>query len=743
MAYPRISAKFETTLALKVNIGDTTGTLTSVTDADGTALPNGTYSFTVDEGGSDFEYFEATITGTALSNVKSYTATALTETAGFLKQHRAGAEIKITDFTLLGRISQVLRGAEQLDAAAPLEYDGTATISGANMLATKAYVDSVVNGGTVTYDSQILVGVAGETISSGEWVYLKESDGRWWKTDANTASTCVGVKIGMAKGAGTAGASISGGVFTSGIEKTGSYSAGQLYYISNTAGALSTTAGENEVLVGVGDDNGDLIFLNLYDPESVTPDEKAALAGTSGTPSSTNKFVTGDNTSSASTDQTQTTQNSSVAVGETDATTNKVKIAQSFKPTKSKIRGVTLWKAATTGTAFTGTVTVSIQADSGSGEPDGSALTTVTMTNAEFLAATEAAEKDFEFTSEYTSLDTSVSADNYWIVIETSTTDSTNHPNFGINSAGGYSSGGAYYNNTTDGWTAISGNDLYFKTLEGNSDQVVVTNSSGNIPNKFYSLSELPKAAYVQDVWMNATPVIGTTPEIAMGSNTDGSVFYFYDSTLLHRFEKDAITGFFYETHAINPTIATPGNDNGSIIQIGSYIYFFTNDGTNVICSRFLAADLTGETSMTVPTVPCTTYVVAWTDGVNAWLVSAQSETTSRKWSLSGTTFTAASTATVTINIFDDNYVSTFFDGKFAYYASSGNPTLSIYKLDNINGSSLTLTSQKYYPISADAVNGLIVNIDDDRMYIGQIYERYNETAAAEVFINLAPITKP
>jgi hypothetical protein len=483
---PRISAKFETTLSLKVNIGDETGTLTSVTDADGSALPNGTYGFTIDEGNSDFEYIEATITGTALSSVKSFSATALTETTGFSKNHRAGAEVKITDFTILGRLSRIFRGEEDLDSSAPLAYDSAPTLSDTNALATVQYVLDNVTGGSVTFDSNVVAGVAGEAISSGDWMYFDESDGRWYQTDANDKAKSVSVKIGKARGAGTTGNAISGGVFVGGIEKVGTYVAGTKYYLSNTAGELSTSAGEEEVLVGIGDANTDLIFVNLYDPESVTQDQKDALAGTLGDPTSDNKYVTDNNTTSLAIDQSQTTQNTSIPFGEADATGRNNEIVQSFIPLKNKERSVIVYKKADTGT-FTGTVELAIQADS-SGEPSGVDLATKTLSNSAWTGLAEG-EVEFIFDTELTGI---TAGNTYWIRMTSSTADNSNHPNLGYNNAGGYANGALYTHNSTDGFVVVSSSDLYFKVNEGVTSQITKTDSSGLLDKRL-----VPELDYV------------------------------------------------------------------------------------------------------------------------------------------------------------------------------------------------------------------------------------------------------
>ncbi len=118
-------------------------------------------------------------------------------------------------------------------------------------IANKGYVDALVNGGTVSNNRIVVAGVAGETISSGNSVYLSTSDGRWYKTDADTAATVYGVTLGIAQGAGTTGNNITGGVLTEGTDTLNTGTAGNTAYVGNTAGALSTSAGTNTRAVGV------------------------------------------------------------------------------------------------------------------------------------------------------------------------------------------------------------------------------------------------------------------------------------------------------------------------------------------------------------------------------------------------------------------------------------------------------------------------------------------------------------
>lgn len=461
-------ADVELSLASAVNVGATTATLSSASDEDDVALPSGMYGFTIDGDNSAKEYIICTLTSTALTSVQHISRQGAA-TTGFANYHRVGATVTITDWATLSRILNNLNGTTGFDSGTNLGYDGAPAGLTGNQFATVNYVLSVVSGGTVTYDQQVLaLQTAGENLTIRNHIYLKESDQKWYNVDADTTTTFMGVQRGIALATVTTNntftAAISGPVTGfSGL------TAGSKYYASGTPGAITATIPTiptQESLVGVALTTTSLLLTLLPNTNQ--------FAGTGGVPSSTNKFVTQDGTSASATDQSQTTQNGTSAAGEADATTKRNKLAQSFIPTKASIRGVNLYKSANTG-SFTGTVTVSVQADS-AGSPSGSALATKTITNAAYLAY---AVGDFMvlFTSEVT-----VTAGNlYWIVIQTSTADNSNCINLGTNTAGGYASGTAKYNNVTDGWVLISTIDLYFKTLEGIASKVPLLNSSGQM----------------------------------------------------------------------------------------------------------------------------------------------------------------------------------------------------------------------------------------------------------------------
>lgn len=444
-----VIADFSTTLVSKVAIGDTTATLNSGLDSDGVQLPTGTYGFTINREGASKEYFTATVTGAALTNIQTVARGTGVGTSGFARSHRKGAEIIISDWVVLKRMMDVLTGGTKFDSASILGYDGAPSLSGVNDFATLQYVLDHVNGGAVSINQTNLAGTAGETFSAGQPVYLKASDSRWYKALGNNTlfNSLTNTQLGIAIGSGSSGVAITGGVAIFGlVSGLSGLTANNVYYISD-AGALSTTAGTYSIQVGWALTTTTLIF---------NPEGLAVL----------NTLLTPDKIYTSDTDQTQTTQDSTAKVGEADATGKNNILAQSFIPAKTKIRGVKLYKSADSG-SFTGTVTVSLQADS-AGSPSGSSLATVTISNATWLAL---ATGEFQaiFGSEYAS---QTIGNLYWIVVQTSTSDNTNHPNLGISVNGGYSSGSSKFKNTTDGWTAIANIDFYFKTLQGISSQL-------------------------------------------------------------------------------------------------------------------------------------------------------------------------------------------------------------------------------------------------------------------------------
>lgn len=469
---PKTVADFETSLDAQALAGETSITLTSIVDADGNNLAGGLYAFTLDGDVPEYkEFVIGTLSGSTVSSIFSVSAQNVA-TSGLSKYHRRGALVSITDWVAIGRLTATSRGDAGFDATAPLYYDAAPASLSGNQLVTAAWVAALINGGTIDFGQQVLQSqVAGENLTANNHVYFKESDQRWWKVDADDSATFTQVKRGIALSTQTTGNTLQ--IAVSGLVAGFSgLTPGSKYYASSTAGAISTSG--TNAFIGVAFSATQLI-VDTYLRDIPSGQQKDALAGSLGTPSSTNKYVTELNETTGGIDQSQTTQNATQGVGLADTTGLNNKLAQSFIPTKTKMRGAALYKAADTGT-FTGTFTVALQANS-AGSPSGVNLASVTFTNAQW-ATIPVGEFYALFSSEYASL---VVGDTYWIVLSTSTSDTSNRPNVGTNSAGGYANGSVKYNNTADGWVAIATIDLYFKTFEGNASQVVSTGTDGYI----------------------------------------------------------------------------------------------------------------------------------------------------------------------------------------------------------------------------------------------------------------------
>jgi hypothetical protein len=289
---PRAIADLTTQLSTAVGVGATSFSISSNVDDDGNTLPAGLYCFTIDSGTSNKEYLIGQLNGSDVTSVRRVSRQGV-ETSGAGKAHRVGAPCVITNFASLQRVVDILRGVLTLDGASPVRYDAEPTLSDPEELATVGYVLSVVTGGAVSFDKQTIAGTAGESIVAGDLIYLNESDQEWYKCDADTAATVEGVMRGIALGTGSDGVAITGGVHLAGAWTTSGLTAGSIYYASNTAGALATSAGTTRHIVGVALSTTRL-FVIPQTRETIPTRTRDALSGGGalGIPSTSNKFTT-------------------------------------------------------------------------------------------------------------------------------------------------------------------------------------------------------------------------------------------------------------------------------------------------------------------------------------------------------------------------------------------------------------------------------------------------------------------
>lgn len=120
--------------------------------------------------------------------------------------------------------------------------------------------------GTTNIDQTVVAGNAGETVAAGQLVYQDATDNEWKLCDANTATTVEQVMLGIAQGAGTDGAAITGGVLLpGGIDKnqTG-MTQGDPMFASDTPGAIASSAGTTERTIGIAKSATELYFDPYY-----------------------------------------------------------------------------------------------------------------------------------------------------------------------------------------------------------------------------------------------------------------------------------------------------------------------------------------------------------------------------------------------------------------------------------------------------------------------------------------------
>lgn len=257
---------------------DSAGTVMELMEIDPTTIISASSAITILQRGLNFNGdYTTPVTANKLSWVKGDT---IVELGTHIPQLLAHYVDVIADQTIAG---------VKTFSAVPVTTGGN-PIS-ANDLARKAYVDGLVLGTLTTLDV-VVPGTADTTVAAGQVLYLKTSNGRWALASAASATTSENVLLGIAQGAGTSGTTISGGVLLQGADANQSgLVTGNLMYLSDTPGAIATSAGTKHVVVGVAKDATNLYFDPRFDQE-LTQDQIDALAGTSGTAlSASNKLV--------------------------------------------------------------------------------------------------------------------------------------------------------------------------------------------------------------------------------------------------------------------------------------------------------------------------------------------------------------------------------------------------------------------------------------------------------------------
>jgi hypothetical protein len=153
-AIPKISARFETTLASSFSNSASSFSLTNVTDKAGNAL-SGLYGFVIDNGSSAEEFVVGTVSGTIVTIVTRGCdpGTPTSNVPALQQSHRKGASVKISDYAILGYIRELLNGNFTFDNK--LLYTSHPTFVNPTELIDKKYVDDIAISGGVNASTSV------------------------------------------------------------------------------------------------------------------------------------------------------------------------------------------------------------------------------------------------------------------------------------------------------------------------------------------------------------------------------------------------------------------------------------------------------------------------------------------------------------------------------------------------------------------------------------------------------------
>ncbi len=293
-AIPKVTAHFTSALASAIDAGAASFTLSSYTDKVGTSL-SGYYGFTIDEGTATEEEFLGTISSgvVTVANGGVDPSNPTTSVTALKFAHGKNAPVIISDYPLVGIIRNILNG--EIGFAFPnlISYASALTPINDEDIPTRKFVIDTAGGTPVSINRIVVVGNAGETVAAGNIVYFDETDKEWKKAAATFVQPGT-YRLGVAQGAGTDGNAITGGVLLEGLDTNQSgMTAGVLQYLSDTAGARSESAGTLTFEIGFARPTSttDLYFFPGW-KNLLNAAQRIAAAGSNGTLSSTNKYLT-------------------------------------------------------------------------------------------------------------------------------------------------------------------------------------------------------------------------------------------------------------------------------------------------------------------------------------------------------------------------------------------------------------------------------------------------------------------
>lgn len=223
-------------------------------------------------------------------------------------------------------------------------------------------------------------------------------------------------------------------------------------------------------------------------------------------------------------------------------------------------------------------------------------------------------------------------------------------------------------------------------------------------------LSSLGSVFYQRLPVQQSTSAIYATQQTT--SEEDGSVVYLVtknptaNNLALYRFQKDA-TGQYWLT-AQTAFVCTGGGGTTasefSIAVVGSFVYVIVkDDAANKLIFRFVSADFTSQTSMTISGTAFADGRASWSDGTDLYIY--ESTGVYRQYSISGTTVTNVTTITYTGSGVP---VSVISDGTDVFII--GNATTIVFRKYAVTGgSAISSVTRLLQPAYLNVYNPLLV----------------------------------
>lgn len=217
----------------------------------------------------------------------------------------------------------------------------------------------------------------------------------------------------------------------------------------------------------------------------------------------------------------------------------------------------------------------------------------------------------------------------------------------------------------------------------GDSGRVPKLNASGKLDSSF--ISPIFNSQQIRAL-TNSDPCSG----MFATSNITGTVFFVgikcdagSSNFNIYRIVQDS-AGLFTITHS---TTLSTGNNTISAAVVGSYLYVTCFIGGSAACRRFLAADLTGVTTITG--LGASDYTQCYSPD-DTFLYCLTSANTYNKYSISGTTISTSTSITFTGL---GSPAMSISNGTYVWFSDNTSGTMTMKKYAVAGGSVITTVS--------------------------------------------------